>query len=362
VTVLGSLVAAPITLDQLAALSDELAALARSGVPLDRGLTALSRDMPGKLGSLSSDLAMRLSSGQPLDRAVTDQLGASLPPEYRAVITAGLRAGRLPAALEGISHTARLISQLRNSVGLSLLYPSVVLVLTWVLGLFVTTSIAPLMLHMLGDFDVISPRAQATFEQILPMLPVCGFLIPLAFGGWLAWVWNRSGRVAAGIELHPLLSFGAVGNLARMQRASRCASVAELLGLMLQHDVPLAEAVELASAAVGSPALAAGGKVLAERLTRGETIRDVPKGFPPLLAWMLASGLPQAQLCRSLARSAEVYREEVARRSQWLMLYVPLVLTIVISGGVVLIYALLTLGPWLAILRRLTQPHFSSFF
>ena len=131
---------------------------------------------------------------------------------------------------------------------------------------------------------------------------------------------------------------------------------------LLQHDVPLAEAVELASAAVGSPALAAGGKVLAERLTRGETIRDVPKGFPPLLAWMLASGLPQAQLCRSLARSAEVYREEVARRSQWLMLYVPLVLTIVISGGVVLIYALLTLGPWLAILRRLTQPHFSSFF
>jgi Na+/H+-dicarboxylate symporter len=61
-------------------------------------------------------------------------------------------------------------------------------------------------------------------------------------------------------------------------------------------------------------------------------------------------------LASTLARTAEVYREEVNRRSQWLSFYVPLVLTFAICGGVVFLYAMLTLGPWIAILRRISAP------
>ena len=146
-----------------------------------------------------------------------------------------------------------------------------------------------------------------------------------------------------------------------MQRASRYASLAELLALLLSNDVPLAEAVELASAAVGSRGIATGGKQLAECLARGEPIHHPPSGFPPLLAWMLAAGYSQPQLCKSLFRTAEVYRDEVSRSSQWLAFYTPLVLTVVVTGGVVFVYAALTLGPWLAIMRRLTSP-FNYFF
>jgi hypothetical protein len=64
---------------------------------------------------------------------------------------------------------------------------------------------------------------------------------------------------------------------------------------------------------------------------------------------------------KTLARTAEIYREEVTRRSQWLAFYAPLVLTTLVCGGVVLLYAALTLGPWLAIMRRLTLP-FQPFF
>ena len=74
------------------------------------------------------------------------------------------------------------------------------------------------------------------------------------------------------------------------------------------------------------------------------------------MAWMIAGGHSQAKLCQSLNRTAEVYRDEVARRSQWLTLYVPLVLTTVICGGIVFTYAMLTLGPWLAIMHRVCEP------
>src|SRR5439155_27100952 len=151
-------------------------------------------------------------------------------------------------------------------------------------------------------------------------------LVPLVFGGYLVWVWYRSGRVSAGVELHPLFSFGALGMLARLQRACRYASLSDLLALLIASDVPMPQAVELASAAVGSPSLAAGGKRLAESLLRGQPLQASPPGFPPLLAWMIAAGHSQPDLCRALARTAEVYREEVARRSAWLTFYTPLVL------------------------------------
>jgi type II secretory pathway component PulF len=151
-------------------------------------------------------------------------------------------------------------------------------------------------------------------------------------------------------------SFGALGTLRRLQRAGKLAALADFLSLLVANDVPLAEAVELSSSAVGPKSLARGGKELADRLRRGESIDRAPAGFPPLLAWTIASGQSQEQLRRTLSRTAEVYRDELNRRSQWLTLYVPLMLTTLVCGGVVLGYALLTLGPWILIMRRLALP------
>src|SRR5581483_5955642 len=147
-------------------------------------------------------------------------------------------------------------------------------------------------------------------------------------------------------------AFGAVGTLARLQRASRLSSLADLLSLLVNNNVPLPEAVEMASAAVGSARLARVGKELADRLRRGEAVERPPAGFPPLLAWTITGSQSQARLVRTLNRAAEVYREEVNRRSQWLMVYVPLFATIGICGGLVMLYAAITLGPWIALMKR----------
>ena len=96
--------------------------------------------------------------------------------------------------------------------------------------------------------------------------------------------------------------------------------------------------------------------VLSEALVIPRISGSATAGFPPLLAWTLASGQSQVRFVRALARTADVYREEVARRSQWLAFYVPMVVTILICGGIVLIYAALTLGPWLAFIRRIAPP------
>src|SRR5438552_1079911 len=117
----ATLSARPVTLEQLTALSDEIGALARAGVPLDRGLRELSLEMPGRLGRLAGEMSRRLEAGTALEQVIGD-LGSTLPPAYRCVIAAGVRAGRLPAVLERISQTAARVGPLRSSILLSQLF------------------------------------------------------------------------------------------------------------------------------------------------------------------------------------------------------------------------------------------------
>jgi general secretion pathway protein F len=346
----------PLSLDQLAALSEELAALTRAGVPLDRGLTELGRDIPGRLGRVAKEMGRRLEEGQVVEQVVAD-LGSALPPAYRSVLLAGMRAGRLPLALQDISQTARRISQLRSMIYLSLLYPLMVLIITWVMAVFVLLAIGPVLARILVEFDVAGPWVVDLYDAAARHAVWVGPLLPLLFAVSLGIAWFRAGRVARGADLHPLLSFGAVGTLARLQRASRLATLSDLLGLLIGNSLPLAEAVELASSAVGSAGIASGGHELAQRLGRGEAIREAPPGFPPVLTWTITGARSQPQLIRSLRRAAEVYRDEAKRRSQWLMVYVPLVATIGICGGLVFVYAAMTLGPWLALMYRISLPY-----
>ncbi|HEX5104537.1 MAG TPA: type II secretion system F family protein [Pirellulaceae bacterium] len=355
VTITASLASQPVTLDQLAALSDEMAALARAGVPLDRGLRELARDMPGRLGKLADQMGQRLAAGQPLDKAV-QELSTTLPPAYRAVLTAGQRSGKLSAALEGVAHSARHISQLRQSIGLAVIYPLIVLLVAWGLLVFVLTQIAPVMLQVMQQFELKTDPWDRLVGGLSGSALWWGTLIPAAALVWLAWIWYRSGRVAQGVELHPWLGLGAIPTLVRMQRAGRTASLAELLALLVSNHVPLPEAIELASAAVGSPQMERGGKELAERLRRGEKMDRIPAGFPPLVAWTLVSGSDASRLPHVLSRTAQTYREEVARRGQWLQLYVPLVMIVGICGTVAMLYALLTLLPWILVMYRLAEP------
>ena len=102
----------PITIDQLLALNEEIAALVRAGVPLDRGLLDAGRDVRGQLGRIAGALGRRLGRGESLVAALGAERKA-IPPLYRAVVEAGTRAGRLPVALEGMARYVRGYSEAR---------------------------------------------------------------------------------------------------------------------------------------------------------------------------------------------------------------------------------------------------------
>lgn len=342
----------PITLDQLVALNDEIAALVRSGVPLESGLVDLGHDMPGRTGKLATEIGRRLEAGESLAQVVSNTDGA-FPPLYQAVVEAGLRSGRLPVALEGLSTSMRRVKQLRRLVGLSLVYPLAVVAVAYAMFVVTITFTTPVLAELHGELSLPGNWLVQALASMGRTSRVWWPLPPLIAIVVLMVVWYRSGQFANSTGA---VSLGRVPSFRRLLRTGRLGSFAEVLKLLIEQDVPLDEAVVLAADASADRGLQQASREIAERIRRGETGGDqfasVP-GFPPLLSWLMSSGTPHVQLMSALDNMSRRYHDRARGMSDWLTIYLPIVLAAGIGGAAALLLGLATLGPWFQILYEL---------
>ncbi len=345
---------APLSLEQLIALSEEIAALARAGMPLDQGLSALGHDLPGRLGRVAQEMGGQLTAGMPLDKVVA-QAGGRFPAGYQALIEAGLRAGNLPGILQGIMQLARKTGDLRRQVVLATINPLLVIVITYVLFLFWLDKLAPVYLRISADWEIDVSRASAIVTAMQEWHWLWGSLLPLLMVGGLIWSWNRSASGTGEWSLVDIFSLGIVRGIGRMRRAGQYAGLCEQLAILLEHRLPLAESLQLISQTLTSRPLATATRVFAEQLQRGQTTRPPPP-FPPLLACILLDGQGGRDLSVNLRQMAANYQDEVRRRGLWLGTWVPVLLTLCIGGVLTLFHALVTLGPWLLLMQRMAEP------
>ncbi len=347
-----------VTLDQLVALNDEMAALVRAGIPLERGLIEAGRDLGGRLGAIAGELGGRLAEGERLPAALGRQAGR-LPEVYRAIVEAGLRSGRLARALEGMAAIARGYAEARRAVGLALLYPLLVVLLAYALFLFFVTQIAPKFVVGFDSLRLAPVRPLVALakagEAVLywgPIFPAA--LLILAIG------WAISGRSTS-------LDGGAAGRLAgripgigRMIGEFRSANFAELLALLVEHHVPLDEAVRLAADSSGDRAFRRSVGAFADRLRAGDASPESPAAgpgpLPPLLSWMLTAGHRQGTLALALRNASDVYRRRAQATADTLRAALPTFLMIAIGAGTVLLYGLVLFVPLSALWDELAVP------
>jgi type II secretory pathway component PulF len=135
------------------------------------------------------------------------------------------------------------------------------------------------------------------------------------------------------------------------------ASYTEVLRLLIEHRTPHPQALRLSGEASGDRRLEQQSQRMAQRLELGgDGGDDAATGFPPLLAWLLASRAPESQLVSALEHLSQAYRHEALRMAQWLSVYLPLVFTAAIGGAVVFLYSLAVLGPVFSLFQALGQP------
>src|SRR5205823_401007 len=113
----------PLSADDLITLNEEIAGMAKAGLPLDQGLAALAHEMGrGRLQKVTAQLADDLKQGRTLPEAIARQ-GDRMPPFYASLVTAGIRTGRIADVLATLTTYARTLRDLRAAVVEALFYP-----------------------------------------------------------------------------------------------------------------------------------------------------------------------------------------------------------------------------------------------
>src|SRR5262245_7695413 len=102
--------------DDIATLNEQIAGMAKAGLPLDQGLTSLAKDLGrGKLRRITAALGRDLHGGMTLPQALEQRKG-DLPPFYAGLAQAGLRTGRLPEVFCTLTNYARTIAATRSMI------------------------------------------------------------------------------------------------------------------------------------------------------------------------------------------------------------------------------------------------------
>jgi type II secretory pathway component PulF len=335
------------SLDDLIALNAEIAALVRAGVPLEMGLAQLGGDLPGRLGQLTAGLAQRTARGESLAQAIgNDQ---QLPSAYRAVVEAGLRAGRLPAALEAVAASARRLSETYRLTAITAIYPLLVILVAWCGLLFLACVLAPRFAAMFLAFNVPGHQFLAALARAGHSAWYWGPIVPAAvlllMAAW--WLGAAKGRWAERL-------FGWLPWTGRMLRYSRTATFLELLALLVDNETPLPEAVVLAAESSGDPRTLQLARQVAAALRNGQTQSDGGPAFPPLVNWLLLAAGRDGALLPALRHAATTYHRRARHQSDLLRLFMPILLTIIVGGSVTALYALTLFAPYAAMLRSMS--------
>ncbi len=334
-----------LTLDDVLALNEELAALADVGIPTNLGPRFTRAALPRTLEHINRSLSLRSSLGQSLVTSVAEN--QELSPIYRSALETGLRSNCLSVTLDGISRQAAAESELRNTIGRSLISPMIVLALAY-LGFIV------LCLYYL-------PAIKGIYEQVgqphgLPVrlmvlmrewLPYWATLLPiLVFGSVIFWLrgWGGWRRLVPGSK--------------RYSAAVRHANFAHQLTSLIENDTPLAESVPLAAAVTGDAGLIAASAALSDSYRRKEKLSadaEALRALPPLLRWALTSDLGDQSLPEILRSAENIYGHRAECRAALWRFVLPAMIGALLGGSIVLIYGLSVFGPFVRLLKDMAS-------
>ncbi len=275
-----------LTAEESAELAAQVAQLARSGLPLEAGLRALSEELAaGRLSRVLAGLAEQLEAGKPIDEALESQK-ARLPTHLRGLIVAGVRTGRLAELLEEYASLQRTHREIRRRAYLGMAYPLCLLLVFFFVFFFLRFVILDQFAKMFGELGV-----------ELPVMTEWTFVI-FRYGTWVVlpiMVLILVSPVVLWLEPH----VGWISSLARripvigpLLRWSRLAQFAHMMQLFVENRVPLPESLRFTADGLGGNELAAGCRQLADDVEAGRGFCDslaarqqFPARLTPLMEW-----------------------------------------------------------------------------
>lgn len=303
-----------LNLEKFLIFNQQFVTLIRAGLPILKALDLLAdRLTDPKLGRYVTGIRDEVRNGALLSDAFEKQ--GVFPPMYVTSIMAGEKSGALAEVLDRYITYQRLSLSVRKKILVSLLYPTVLIVLVIGLIIFLVTYVVP-------NFALLYNSMQAQLPEMTQILIAVGttargYILVIAGGLAIAFfafrMWARTESGKERVDRFKLRT----PVLGEVWIKYQVAQFSRILSTLLVGGIPLMQALETASDSLGTILLK---KVLekARRMVReGQSLSSslaATKIFPGLSIDMIEVGESTGALPQMLNSVAEFYEEDVNTR------------------------------------------------
>ncbi len=303
-----------LNLEKFLIFNQQFVTLFRAGLPILKSLDLLAERLTEpKLGRHVQAVRDDVRNGTLLSDAFRKQ--GVFPPMYVTTILAGEKSGALGEVLERYIAYQRLSLSVRKKIMLSLLYPSVLIVLVICLVVFLVTYVVPnfaeLYRSMSADLPVITQiliavGTTARNYVLAGFLALIGAVIGFRF-------WSRGEAAREKLDAVKLR----VPILGDIWIKFQVAQLGRVMSTLLQGGIPLVQALETASESVGTSLLRKALDQSRKKVKEGQSLSSSlsATGIVPGLAIdMIEVGESTGALPAMLASVAEFYEDDVNTR------------------------------------------------
>ncbi len=318
--------------DDFILFNQQFVALIRAGLPILKSLDLLKDRIANPLlRHHMSNVRDRVHSGELLSEAIRAQ--EVFPAVYTASVFAGERSGNLVEVLNRYIQYEKTILTVRKRFLNSLIYPTFLIVLAFVMVGVIMTYVIPKFAQLYADLN--TPLPITTRLLIAVSATIQGHLVlivPLLIGAIIVIrIWVGTGR---GRHLIDELKLTApiVGNLWTM---FSMAQLSRTLATLLQGGIPLVGALEVARDASGNRVIGDSIRASINQVREGKSLSDSLEKtghFPDLALEMIRVGEQTGSLPDMLNHVADFYDEDVDLRSTALLSWVEPVILLFVAA------------------------------
>jgi len=344
----------PIGRNEFLLFNQQLASITKAGIPLERGLRELSKDVGTRsMRKLIDSIARDLEAGVSIERAF-EKRQKHFPPLYGQILKAGVETGRLSEMLTTLNRHLEISNRTRKIVFEAMAYPAVILTLAAVLITAVFLTIIPRFTSIVGE--MISGELPALTKLFIKMSDnVVSF-------------WVGAGvLVAVIIVLLKILSSSSAGRrikesiilrlpiFGRLYHNSILGKMAEAMAMMVAAGCDMPACLRLSASASGSELMVRECEMVAGQIEQGANILEAGQYcriIPRLFFYSIQLGTQRNELQDNLCNLGQMYSQQVqCYQSRLQTVLLPIMLILV--GGFLLLAILSMFLPMIKIISSL---------
>ncbi|HZS51971.1 MAG TPA: type II secretion system F family protein [Bryobacterales bacterium] len=328
-------------LAQFLIFNQQFMTLIRAGLPILKSLELLSSSLSSpKLAEYIRQVREDVKSGALLSDAMRAQ--GAFPPIYTTSIMAGEKSGSLVEVIERYVNYQKLALAVRKKVLVSLLYPSLLIVLVTGLVIFLVTYVVPNFAELYASMQAeLPPMTQAlVYIGLAAKKHILFFAAGAVLAVFLFSLWLRTERAKAQFD-RLKLRLPLFGNIWIKYQVAQFSRV---LSTLLVGGIPLLQALETSGDSLGNQLLRnsirSAGKLVREGRPLSAGLQQTGI-FPRLAVEMIEVGESTGALPAMLNSVAEFFEEDVnTRMTAALSLIEPLIMLVM---GVFVAFVLVSL-------------------